>query len=256
MRNVVFFSSGIGSWAAAKIVAEQEGDDGLVLLFADTKIEDQDNYRFLRESAENVGGDLVVISDGRTPWEVFRDERWIGNSRVAQCSHLLKQKPCLEWMKERDPNHECVLHFGIDWTEVHRLPAIERNWSPWKVRAPLTDPPYHTKESLIEWCKSEGIEPPRLYGMGFSHANCGGFCVRGGQAHFRNLLRVMPERYLHHEAQEESMRQYLEKDQSILTEVKGGEKRTLTLRELRMRADSQVDLFDWGGCGCFVDEVK
>ena len=47
------FSSGISSWAAAKRYAEQKGTAGMVLLFADTGIEDEDNYRFLHEAASD-----------------------------------------------------------------------------------------------------------------------------------------------------------------------------------------------------------
>lgn len=39
-QRVVNFSGGIGSWAAARRVADHHGTDGLVLLFADTLIED------------------------------------------------------------------------------------------------------------------------------------------------------------------------------------------------------------------------
>jgi hypothetical protein len=256
IRHIVFFSSGAGSWAAAKIVADMHGSDGLVLLFADTQIEDEDNYRYLEDAAANVGGELVIVREGRTPWQVFRDKRWIGNSRVAQCSHVLKQEPCRAWVEEHDPDHKATLYVGIDWSEVHRLEAIQRNWSPWRVVAPLTEPPYYTKEQIIAWGEREGLKPPRLYSMGFSHANCGGFCVRGGQAHFRNLYRNMPDRYRMHEEQESALREYLGKDQSILTEQVGGDRRTLTLRDLRERieSDSQVDMFDWGGCGCFVED--
>lgn len=255
-KHIVFFSSGAGSWATAKIVAEKHGTEGLVLLFADTGIEDEDNYRYLHDAAKNVGGELVIVREGRTPWEVFKDKRWIGNSRLAQCSHLLKQEPCKAWVEEHDPAHKAVLYIGIDWTESHRVEAIERNWKPWRVEAPLTGAPYYSKEQILAWGEREGLQPPRLYAMGFSHANCGGFCVRGGQAHFKNLYRAMPERFKQHEEQEEALRQHLGKDQSILTEQVEGERKTLTLRELRERVDSdgQVDMFDWGGCGCFVED--
>jgi 3'-phosphoadenosine 5'-phosphosulfate sulfotransferase (PAPS reductase)/FAD synthetase len=57
MRHVVFFSGGVGSWAAGKRIAAQYGTDGLTLLFTDTRIEDPDLYRFLDDAAANVGGD-------------------------------------------------------------------------------------------------------------------------------------------------------------------------------------------------------
>src|SRR5262245_45177929 len=99
-RRVVMFSSGAGSWAAARRVADECGTDDLWLVFADVKGistsphagEDDDNYRFLAEAARDVGGRLVVVSDGRDIWQVFKDKRFLGNTRQANCSHLLKQK--------------------------------------------------------------------------------------------------------------------------------------------------------------------
>lgn len=248
-RYVVMYSGGIGSWAAAKRLPA--GAD-VTLLFADTRIEDEDLYRFLRESAANIGAPLVEIADGRTPWEVFKDKRWIGNSRIAQCSHLLKQVPARKWMNEHGEGATVVV--GIDWSESHRLVAIRKHWEPWPVVAPLCDQPYLSKRDLFAMCEREGIRVPRLYGMGFSHNNCGGFCVRAGMGHFANLYKQMPERYLHHERQERDLRAYLGKDQSILFRVRDGKKRPMTLEELRLdlEADRQVDMLDLGGCGCFV----
>ena len=42
IRHLVYFSGGVGSWAAAKRVAQREDVDQLTLLFADTLIEDED----------------------------------------------------------------------------------------------------------------------------------------------------------------------------------------------------------------------
>ena len=90
--------------------------------------------------------------------------------------------------------------------------------------------------------------------MGFSHNNCGGFCVRAGVGHFDNLYKQMPERYKHHENQEQALRAYLGKDQAILSRVRDGKKQPLTLKSLREELEShqQVDMLDQGGCGCWV----
>jgi hypothetical protein len=254
-EHVVFYSSGAGSYQVAKIVCDKHGAENVVLLFADTLIEDEDNYRFLHETASYLGAELVLVADGRTPWEVFRDKRWIGNSRVAQCSHELKQKVCLKWLREYDPVRECVLYIGIDWTEAHRLDSIVKNWHPWKVEAPLMYPPYLQKADIVKGLMSLGIEPPRLYSMGFAHANCGGFCVRGGKAHFANLYKQLPDRYMEHAEREREMREYLQTENTILTRQEGGVRLSLSLLELSemIDGDPQVDMLDIGGCGCFVD---
>jgi len=264
-KRVVMFSGGIGSWAAAKRVAEQYGTDDLFLIFSDVKGdtenphigEDEDTYRFIREAAENVGGELVILQDGRNIWQVFHDKKFLGNSRLANCSHELKQKPARKWLEENCPEDDTIVYVGIDWTETHRIPSIERNYLPYKAEAPLCDPPYLDKQDMIKWARSEGLRTPRLYDLGFAHNNCGGGCVRAGQAQFKKLLDLMPERYAEWEKQEEKMQQHLGRPVTILSETVGGTKQPLSLRTLRERSESQptlIDLQDIGGCGCFFED--
>jgi 3'-phosphoadenosine 5'-phosphosulfate sulfotransferase (PAPS reductase)/FAD synthetase len=256
VRHLVLFSGGLVSWATAKRVVEKHGTDGVVLLFADTMMEDEDLYRFIVEAAENVGVPLTRIADGRNPWEVMRDERIIGGGMTGAdpCSKILKRQLLDRWTR-KNCQPETVSHVGLDWTEHHRLDRMrvrmpERKWS-----APMTEAPYLTKPQMMDWLKREGIEPPRLYKMGFPHNNCGGFCIKAGQAHFELLLRMMPDRYAHHEQKEEEMRQMLGKDYAVLREQRDGNKYPLTLRKLRERIQSQgtFDQFEWGGCGCAID---
>lgn len=265
MKRVVMFSGGIGSWATAKIVAERFGTENLILLFSDVKGnsdsphigEDEDTYRFIEEAATNVGGQLIILKDGRDIWQVFKDRRFLGNSRQANCSTELKQKPARKWLEENCLFEETIIYVGIDWSEVHRLPKIVKNYLPYKAEAPLTEPPYFEKSELIEWANREGIRTPRLYELGFAHNNCGGGCVRAGQAQFKKLLETMPERFATWEAKEQEIRDYLGKDVSILTETKNGIKKNLPLIELRKRVESNpslIDPLDFGGCGCFFED--
>lgn len=258
MKHVVMFSGGVGSWAAAKRVAHEHGTANLTLLFADTRMEDEDLYRFLDEAAANVGAPLVKLAEGRTPWEVFRDERFIGNNRVDLCSRMLKREILDRWRNANCDPDDTTIHIGIDWTEQHRLKRLLPRVAPWRYEAPMCEPPLMSKEQMLQWLESEGICRPRLYRLGFPHNNCGGFCVKAGQAHFLHLLKMLPERYAYHEAQEEKMRADVGPEATVLKDRKGGgPRRALSLRELRERheaGDQQLDLFDWGGCGCAVDD--
>jgi hypothetical protein len=261
MKHIIMYSGGIGSWATAKRVIEQHGKENVTLLFTDTQIEDEDLYRFLTETVRVFGCKLAWIEDGRDPWQVFKDVKWIGNSRIAQCSHLLKQKVSRKWIEEHYQPDEVTLYVGIDWTEIHRLENIEKNWLPYTVKAPMTEAPFQDKHEMFRMLKAAGIKKPRLYDMGFSHNNCGGFCVRGGQGHFINLLKENRDLFLYHEGKEQEMREYLKRDDiSILTRTVDTKEETLTLRMLRDEWDSgqgnQIDLFDIGGCGCFANYDK
>lgn len=249
------YSGGIGSWAAAKRVAEQHGTADLTLLFTDTKTEHPDTYRFLRESAANVGGDLVEIADGRTIWEVFRDTRFLGNTRADPCSRILKREMADRWMEEHCTPEETRVYVGIDWSEIHRWERLAERRRPWVYLAPLCDAPYLTKTQMHAWAGEEGLRRQVLYEAGAAHANCGGGCVKMGIGGFARLLRSMPDTFREWEENEQALRDELG-DVSILRDRSGGETKPLTLRMLRERIEAgyQLDLFAIGGCGCFVDD--
>lgn len=250
-KRVIMFSSGISSWAAAKRRAEQFGTDGMVLLFADTLIEDEDNYRFLHESAENIGAPLIVLKDGRDPWGVMRDRKIIGNSRIDPCSMVLKRELLDRWRDRFCDIRSTEIILGISWDESHRIDRVRERTHPWNYTAPLCEKPWMSKTETLEWASSEGIQPPRMYDMGFPHANCGGFCIKAGQATFKLLLEHFPERYAHHEAQEEAMRQ-LVGNHSVMRCRRGGKSKPLTMADFRKRIEKDVNDCepDFGGCAC------
>ncbi|SDX95865.1 hypothetical protein [Thermoactinomyces sp. DSM 45892] len=254
-KHIVFYSGGLGSWMTAKLVIEKYGKENIILLFTDTLIEDKDLYRFLNVTEEHFGIQITRIADGRTPWQVFRDNRWLGNARVAPCSHHLKQKTARKWIEANFLPNECTLYLGIDWTEMHRRNAPIKNWHPYQVEFPLCEEPYISKQEIVGELANTGIELPKLYKLGFSHNNCGGICVRGGQGHWIHLLKTIPERYLEAEQKEQEMREFLQKDVTILSRQRNGKKHKLTLRTLRKEyeQDKPIDILDIGGCGCFVD---
>lgn len=257
------FSGGLGSWAAAKRVAATHGTSGLVLLFTDTGAEDVDLYRFLDEAAADVGVPVTRVADGRTPFEVFRDERFLGNSRTAPCTRALKQRVALKWLQENCNPAETVLYVGIDWTEEHRFvgvgdrPGIKAAWAKrgWVCEAPLCEPPLLAKWQVQDMLRLSGIALPLMYRQGFSHNNCGGECVRAGIGHWTKLYHMRPLNFMHAEGEEQAMREMLGRDVSILSETRDGEEFTLTLRNLRRRIEdgAQIDMFAIGGCGCFTE---
>jgi 3'-phosphoadenosine 5'-phosphosulfate sulfotransferase (PAPS reductase)/FAD synthetase len=258
-EHVVMFSGGIGSWAAAKRVVEQHGTASIALLFTDTRMEDEDLYRFLEEAAYDVGAPLIKITEGRNPWHVFFDERFLGNSRIDPCSKILKRQMAEQWLNENCDAARSIIYVGIDWTEEHRFTRLKERHAArgWTYAAPLCQEPYVTKSAVLQALKEAGIKPPRLYELGFAHNNCGGFCIKAGQGHFANLLRVMPERYAKHEAMEAALQTYLGKPVTILKQTREGVTRPMSLKDLRIQiqAGAQIDAFEIGGCGCFVDEA-
>jgi hypothetical protein len=257
MKHVVSFSGGVCSfWAAARVI-EEHGPANVTLLFADTKMEDEDLYRFNEEASAHLGVALTVTVDGRTPWEIFFDEQFLGNSRIDPCSRLLKRERLWRWTRENCDRATTVNYVGLDWTEGHRLARLRAARPDWRIEAPMLAGELWDKTRMFRELAAIGVEIPRLYKLGFPHNNCGGFCIKAGQAHFAHLLRVLPDRYAFHEGMEEMVRAKLG-DVSILNRVVGGIAQRLTLRQLRQEIEGgrEYDRLEWGGCGCAVDETE
>lgn len=255
-RAVVQYSGGIGSWGAARRAIERFGADNVTLLFADTQIEDDTLYTFLEQTEADLGCEMIRIADGRNPWEVFRDVKFIGNTRIDPCSRVLKRDLLRDHIETHFDSADTVVVLGIDWTETHRLDKAKPRWDPWELWAPLCEAPFVEKDELLALLESKGIEVPRLYRLGFPHNNCGGFCVKAGQAQFAKLLKEFPERYKRHETEEQETITVLGKEVAILRDRRGGTTKPLTLRTFRERLGVDHDDYDkeeWGGCGCAID---
>lgn len=264
IHHIVMYSGGIGSWAVAKRVVEQYGSDKVTLLFSDVRGsstnehagEDPDTYRFIEETTKKLGAKLVTLSDGRNIWEVFKDEKMLGNSRLALCSRILKQEPAKKYLKENFDPETTFIYLGIDWTESHRLEGAKLRYSPYNVSAPLINPPYLTKKDMLKMCEDEGIKPPALYERGYAHNNCGGGCVRAGQGSFKHLLEDNPERFKFWEEKEKEMQELLgNPDVTILRKQENKKRTALSLEDLRktIQSKNKIDEDDIGGCGCFLD---
>lgn len=252
-KYIVQYSGGITSYWAARRAVEKHGVDNVLLLFADVKIEDPDTYRFICDTLADLKCNYRRVADGRHPYEVFRDERFLGNSRVDPCSKILKRQLLARWITRHCDIENDVVVYGLDWTECDRLTGVEKR-SPWKCWFPLTEPPYLLKTDMLRMCRDRGIEPPKMYAMGFEHNNCCGGCVKAGQAQWALLYKTMPERYAWHEEQERLTREHIGKPVTILKRTENKVAIPMTLTEFRERVQANdYDMFDWGGCGCAID---
>jgi hypothetical protein len=220
-----------------------------------------------RVEAAKVLPMLVWLADGRTPWEVYRDERMLGNSRMDPCSKILKRELAARWLKENCDPAGTVVYVGIHWSEMDRFTAEacrdkskpklkeRRAADGWTYAAPLCEPPLIGAQEVVDWLAREGIALPKLYGMGFEHNNCSGFCCKAGQSHFARVLEAMPDRYALFEEEEQDFREFIGRDVAHILEKRNRRKRPLTLKVLRERIEDgqAVPLFEGGtGCSCFA----
>ncbi len=191
----------------------------------------------LAADAERCIPGLHWVTHGKDVWDVFFEERYLGNSRIDPCSGVLKREAAEAWVKERYYPGEAVLVLGIDHTEAHRHERARARWQPYEVDSPLCRAPLEgdPKGAAKELCERSGMEVPILYRLGWGHSNCGGACVKAGKASWTMLMRRLPERFRYHEQREQEIRAHRGKEVSILREQRDGVRRNVTLRELRER---------------------
>lgn len=220
----------------------------------------------LREDATRALPELTWLVEGRDPWEVFRDVRLLGNSSMDPCSRVLKREIRDRWITEHCDPANTVITVGIGPDEAHRFNNGEgKGFQPrlaaagWTAQAPLIGTIEGEIGPFVYLAQAE-IKRPRLYDYRYSHANCGGFCVKAGHAHYQNRHRVQRDRFEYDKIMEQKMREFLGADVSMLTDRTGGDgKKPLTLAEFEQRllANPQIEFFyepGTSGCGCAIDE--
>lgn len=244
MNYIVNVSGGLTSFEALRrVVAKHGNGPNVIPIFADTKIEEPDLYRFLGDIERLLDVQIIRLADGRTPFGVMKDRRCITMQGAAPCSQHLKREIIDRYVEGIEEPITRI--FGLDWTEMHRVTRMQE-LSKWPVWFPLVEPPFVTKEDIIQYLHSVGIEEPQLYKDGFKHGNCGGGCVKAGKKQFIHLLKTRPATYARWEQHENDMRRYLDKDIYILKQ-----KQTLTqVREAVERGVVVCDDDDEMVCGC------
>ncbi len=254
MKRIVQFSGGLASYFAAQRTVAAYGAENVTLLFADTLIESPDLYRIMPTYINDVGAEFVHIADGRTPFEVFEDVKFIGNSQIDPCSRILKRKLCRDWIEARFTPKQATLTVGINWDEG-REDEIRERWKPYVVEFPLCEPPLINKNDMIMRTLAKGLEVSAAYTEGFPHDNCGGMCVKAGITQAVQCYRLRPSVFQMWKEGEQRCRERIGKDVSILRDRRGGETKPMTLVQLEARIvanDPTLPKYDWGGCGCGV----
>jgi hypothetical protein len=259
------FSGGLCSFWSAWRNVQEVGPENVVLLFADTLVESPDLYEFLRDASALLGVPITRVSRELTPWQLFRQQRMIGQNKFPICSVMLKREVLDSWMLAHyEMNHEqsnfvlphASLSVGFDWTEGHRLAAMRREHPTWTIRAPMQEGEIWDKCRMQKEAEKLGLKVAEAYTQGFPHNNCGKRCVRAGISHWVHLFHTDRPAFMSWAEEERSCAAYLESvgvdPLSMLKDRRGREAKNLYLLDLKRRieAGEEFDKYDWGGCGC------
>jgi len=253
VKHIISFSGGMGSFAEAVACVNKYGKDNVVTLFSDTLIEDRDLYKFMDECVKFLGCEHIVIKEGRTPFEVFKDVKYMGNTRVDPCSKVLKRDFINGYIKNNWLPEDIEVHLGIDYSEEHRLRRVQDRMRPYVYRSTLVE---DGRIIAKDFSAQFGISPPRLYAFGLGHNNCGGFCVKAGLGHYKKLLEGDRDQYIRFEEKEAKVYADTPGTLPFLRKRIGGVKRYMTLKEYRQALEqnsnylSEDEEQELGGCGC------
>lgn len=242
MKHIVLFSTGLASAITLDMVQKMHGRDNTIALLTDTRWEDIDNYRFTDQAIKHLNANLVYTSEGRTPPEIWMQTGYLVGPTGSPCTRILKIEQTIKFVKAK--KEPIALYFGIGANEAHRKYGLERRYKPLGVdcRFPLIDYPLGQQEmkNIVE--NGWKIRIPRMYDLGFSHANCGGRCVKAGKKHFIHLLNTWTERFNEIAEIEQNYRVLTGYDITILRVQKGGIKYRLPLTELKKTLEKEIAL--------------
>lgn len=176
---ICWFSGGITSAVACKIAIDLFGEDVCRCIFMDTKNEDDDTYRFLKD-CENWYGlpiELITRTDYENIQEVWKQYKGLNFANGAICSSVLKRDLRKQWQKENQYSYQI---FGYDIDEPKRAKAFTINYPEAKGLYPLLMLGY-SKKMCVDMVENAGIEIPLAYRLGLNNNNClKTGCVQGG----------------------------------------------------------------------------
>lgn len=242
--HVVFIGGGISSTlfiATHLLMVDKIDKDAVDFVIAALPNEHPDVWRLITSVEKLFDITIKRIGPNKSVWELFHEQKFIGNSRFDNCSKTLKRDVCRNYMQENYPNQDVTVALGITHHEIDRELSIRRNWTKngYKVYFPLSQYPELTGEFMRDTCMRLFGFIPELYTLGFSHNNCGGACVKAGKYQWKLLLEKQPDTYKEWEENENLFRENNPTlDRTVLREMKKGVYHRITLKTFRERLEA------------------
>lgn len=183
----VWFSCGVASACAAKITILKYGRKNVRVVYNPVIEEDSDNLRFLNDVETWIKHRIEIVKSKAYPSasarDVWADKKYMSGVSGAPYTTELKKKARQEWELEHNPKWH-VLGFTYDELARHRkfVTRERSNVIPILIDRKLT------KQDCFDMVVNAGIEPPRIYALGYPNANCIG-CVKASSPTYWNLVR-------------------------------------------------------------------
>lgn len=203
--------------------------------------EDPDVWRLIESVEGLLDIQIKRIGLGKSVWDIFFEQNFIGNSRLDNCSRTLKRDVMRAYMKDNYPvggDVKAGLALGIGYHEIDRELSIRGNWlkNGYPVYFPLDQYPNVDRKFMMETCRSLFGFVPSLYEDDFEHNNCGGACIKAGKYQWLLLLIKRPLTFKMWEDNErEWRRRNPHLNRTVLRVMKKGIYYPLTFEEFRIQ---------------------
>lgn len=195
MKKVIgWWSGGITSTVAIKKAIDIYGKENVRVIFIDTKNEDEDTYRFMKDCEKWYDIEIETISSDKhnSVPEVWYRYKALNNAKGAVCSSEMKRLVREQWEKNNEWSYQV---FGFEMDEHRRAKSMTLNY-------PHINPIYPlmmfglSKKDCINIVQDAGINVPRAYQYGFLNNNClQTGCVQGGIGYWQKMSRDFPEKF-------------------------------------------------------------
>jgi len=187
---VVWFSCGAASAVALYKTLEKYGDmNKVVAVNNPVKEEDKDNTRFLKDVEKWLGIKIQYATNSNynscSAVDVWDKRKFMSGPKGAPCTIELKKKARQEWENNNHVDWHVLGFTSEEKKRYDRFCLTERD----NVLGVLIDEGL-TKQDCYDLLTQAGIEPPKMYKLGYPNANCIG-CVKATSPTYWNHVRKM-----------------------------------------------------------------
>lgn len=188
MKIVCWFSAGVTSAIATKMMIEEYGSSSVDVVFFETGDHHPDNERFISDCEKWFNHSVIILqhSDHDSIYSVFKKRQFIMSPYGAPCTLVLKKKMREQYEKNNHFTHQ-VFGFEYEPKEMRRAERFIREYPHTNAFFPLIEAQI-TKEDALKVLEKNNIEPPVMYQLGYANNNCVG-CVKGGMGYW-NKIRI------------------------------------------------------------------
>ena len=191
---ISWWSGGLASALTCKLCIDEYGLENVRIIFQDTMNEHEDTYRFKIDCEKWYSKEIETIKSEK--WgsiqEIWRRYKSLNTATGAVCSTELKRRVREDWQKN---NTWIAQAFGFTVDEIKRSKSRMMEHPKLNAIFPLIEKGY-TKKDVYKIIIEAGLEPPKMYKLGFDNNNCFGTgCTQGGIGYWKKIQKEYPEKF-------------------------------------------------------------